>query len=142
MQLGEHVTSLSETDILMLAHFVDWAKPRGFLHMHATADFDFQLGEAAEMIPHSASRFADAQIKPLADRTDREDHFPRHRWKPMGALGLHGIAVEDEWGELGLGYLEHVIAVEEVSRASASIGLSHGAHSGLIWPISSGSLSC
>lgn len=59
----------------------------------------------------------------------------------MGALGLHGITVEGEWGGLGLGYLEHVIAIEEVSRASASIGLSYGAHSGLIWPISSGSLS-
>ncbi len=59
----------------------------------------------------------------------------------MAALGLHGITVEEEWGGLGLGYLEHVIAIEEVSRASASIGLSDGAHSGLIWPISSGSLS-
>lgn len=59
----------------------------------------------------------------------------------MGALGLWGIAVSEEWGEPGLGYHEHVIAVEEVSRASASIGLSDGAHSGLIWPISSGSLS-
>ncbi|MEY4836584.1 MAG: hypothetical protein RLZZ475_443 [Pseudomonadota bacterium] len=99
--------------------------------MRATPDFDFQLGEAAEMIRDSAARFADEQIMPLAERTDREDRFPRELWEPMGALGLHGITVEEEWGGLGLGYLEHVIAVEEVSRASASIGLSYGAHSNL-----------
>jgi isovaleryl-CoA dehydrogenase len=109
--------------------------------MRATPDFDFQLGEAAEMIRDGAARFADEQIMPLADRTDREDRFPCERWEPMGALGLHGIAVEEDRGALGLGYLEHVITVEEVSSASANIGLSYGAHSGLIWPISSGSLS-
>ena len=99
--------------------------------MRATPDFDFQLGEAATMIRDSAARFADEQIAPLAERTDREDRFPRELWEPMGALGLHGITVEEEWGGLGLGYLEHVIAVEEVSRASASVGLSYGAHSNL-----------
>ena len=99
--------------------------------MRATPDFDFQLGEAAEMIRDAAARFADEQIAPLATRTDREDRFPRELWEPMGALGLHGITVEEEWGGLGLGYLEHVIAVEEVSRASASVGLSYGAHSNL-----------
>ncbi len=99
--------------------------------MRATPDFDFQLGEAALMIRDSTARFADEQIAPLAERTDREDRFPRELWEPMGALGLHGITVEEEWGGLGLGYLEHVIAVEEVSRASASVGLSYGAHSNL-----------
>ncbi|MFN4021064.1 MAG: isovaleryl-CoA dehydrogenase [Erythrobacter sp.] len=99
--------------------------------MRATPDFDFQLGEAAAMIRDSAARFADEQIAPLAARIDREDRFPRELWEPMGALGLHGITVEEEWGGLGLGYLEHVIAVEEVSRASASVGLSYGAHSNL-----------
>ena len=99
--------------------------------MRATPDFDFQLGENAEMIRESAARFADEKIAPLAERADREDWFPRELWQPMGELGLHGVTVEEEWGGLGLGYLEHVIAVEEVSRASASIGLSYGAHSNL-----------
>ncbi|QYU67440.1 acyl-CoA dehydrogenase family protein [Leptolyngbya sp. 15MV] len=100
--------------------------------MRATPDFDFQLGETAEMIRESAARFADEKIAPLAEKADREDWFPREElWRAMGELGLHGITVEEEWGGLGLGYLEHVIAVEEVSRASAAIGLSYGAHSNL-----------
>jgi isovaleryl-CoA dehydrogenase len=99
--------------------------------MRATPQFDFQLGETAEMIRESAGRFADEKIAPLAEKADREDWFPRALWEPMGELGLHGITVEEEWGGLGLGYLEHVIAVEEVSRASASVGLSYGAHSNL-----------
>jgi len=99
--------------------------------MRATPDFDFQLGETAEMIRESAARFADEQIAPLAEKADREDWFPRELWPAMGELGLHGITVEEEFGGLGLGYLEHVIAVEEVGRASASVGLSYGAHSNL-----------
>lgn len=100
--------------------------------MRATPDFDFALGETAEMIRETTERFADERIAPLADRADREDWFPREElWPAMGELGLHGITVEPEWGGLGLGYLEHVIAVEEVSRASAGIGLSYGAHSNL-----------
>ncbi|PKP96838.1 MAG: acyl-CoA dehydrogenase [Alphaproteobacteria bacterium HGW-Alphaproteobacteria-13] len=100
--------------------------------MRATPDFDFALGETAEMIRDTAARFADERIAPLADRADREDWFPRDElWPAMGALGLHGITVEEQWGGLGLGYLEHVIAVEEVSRASGAIGLSYGAHSNL-----------
>ena len=75
---------------------------------------------------------AAGRIVAIADRIDREDWFPRdERWTQMGALGLHGITVEEEWGGLGLGYLEHVLAVEEVSRASGAIGLSYGAHSNL-----------
>ena len=100
--------------------------------MRATPDFDFQLGESAEMIRDSVARFADEQIAPLAEKIDREDYFPRAElWRQMGELGLHGITVSEEDGGLGLGYLEHVIAVEEVSRASASLGLSYGAHSNL-----------
>ncbi|MEO7248380.1 MAG: acyl-CoA dehydrogenase family protein [Novosphingobium sp.] len=99
--------------------------------MRATPQFDFALGESAEMIRDATARFADEQIAPLAARADAEDWFPRELWVPMGQLGLHGITVEEEWGGLGLGYLEHVIAVEEVSRASASVGLSYGAHSNL-----------
>ena len=99
--------------------------------MKATPDFDFALGENAEMIRASVERFADEQIAPLAARIDAEDWFARELWPMMGALGLHGITVSEADGGLGLGYLEHVIAVEEVSRASASIGLSYGAHSNL-----------
>ena len=99
--------------------------------MRATPDFDFALGETADMIRDTVSRFADEQIQPRAAQIDREDAFPRDLWQPMGELGLHGITVGEQWGGLGLGYLEHVIAVEEVSRASASVGLSYGAHSNL-----------
>jgi isovaleryl-CoA dehydrogenase len=99
--------------------------------MRATPDFDFGLPESAGMIRDAAARFADEQIMPLAQRIDAEDWFPRELWQPMGALGLHGITVEEKFGGLGLGYLEHVIAVEEVARASASVGLSYGAHSNL-----------
>ena len=93
--------------------------------MRATPDFDFQLGENAEMIRDAAGRFADEQVAPLAERADREDWFPRELWPAMGELGLHGITVDEEDGGLGLGYVEHVIAVEEISRASASVGLSY-----------------
>jgi isovaleryl-CoA dehydrogenase len=100
--------------------------------MRATPDFDFDLPESARMIREAAARFADERIAPLAARIDAEDWFPRAElWAAMGELGLHGITVEEEWGGLGLGYLDHVIAVEEVSRASASLGLSYGAHSNL-----------
>jgi isovaleryl-CoA dehydrogenase len=99
--------------------------------MRATPEFDFDLGESADMIRESVSRFADEQIAPLAAKVDAEDWFPRELWPAMGELGLHGITVEEDWGGIGLGYLEHVIAVEEVSRASASVGLSYGAHSNL-----------
>ncbi len=97
-----------------------------------TPDFDFALGEAADMIRESTQRFATDRIAPLAAKIDADDWFPRAElWTAMGDLGLHGITVEEADGGLGLGYLEHVVAVEEVSRASASIGLSYGAHSNL-----------
>ena len=100
--------------------------------MRATPDFDFALPESAMMIREAAGRFADEKIAPLAAKIDADDWFPRDElWAAMGELGLHGITVEEEWGGLGLGYLDHVIAVEEISRASASIGLSYGAHSNL-----------
>ncbi len=94
-------------------------------------DFDYALGESADMIRESTHRFATDKIAPLAAKIDADDWFPRELWPAMGELGLHGITVEEEFGGLGLGYLEHVVAVEEVSRASASIGLSYGAHSNL-----------
>lgn len=93
---------------------------------------DFFLGDIADAIRDTTQRFAADRIAPLAARIDVEDWFPRDElWTAMGELGLHGITVEEQWGGLGLGYLEHCVAVEEVSRASASIGLSYGAHSNL-----------
>jgi isovaleryl-CoA dehydrogenase len=99
--------------------------------MRATPEFDFGLTESAAMIRDAAGRFADEQIMPISAEIDANDRFPRELWEPMGALGLHGITVEEEYGGLGLGYLDHVIAVEEVSRASGAVGLSYGAHSNL-----------
>ncbi|MFM9851256.1 MAG: acyl-CoA dehydrogenase family protein [Sphingomonadaceae bacterium] len=99
--------------------------------MRATPDFDFALGENADMIRSTTARFADDRIAPIAARIDAEDWFPIELWPEMGALGLHGITVPEADGGLGLGYLEHVVAIEEVSRASASVGLSYGAHSNL-----------
>ena len=99
--------------------------------MRATPDFDVGLSDSARMIREAAGRFADEQIAPLAAAIDRDDRFPRELWAPMGALGLHGITVAEADGGLGLGYLDHLVAVEEVSRASASVGLSYGAHSNL-----------
>lgn len=92
---------------------------------------DFALGETADAIRETTARFAADRIAPIAADIDRDNTFPRHLWPEMGALGLHGITVEEEFGGLGLGYLEHVVAMEEVSRASASVGLSYGAHSNL-----------
>ncbi|HJQ17051.1 MAG TPA: isovaleryl-CoA dehydrogenase [Allosphingosinicella sp.] len=92
---------------------------------------DFGLGETAEAIRDSTYRFASDRIAPHAAEIDETNTFPRALWPQMGALGLHGITVEEQWGGLGLGYLEHCVAMEEVSRASASVGLSYGAHSNL-----------
>ena len=92
---------------------------------------DFHLGEMAETIRETTRRFAADRIQPIAAEIDEKDRFPRELWPEMGELGLHGITVEEEFGGLGLGYLEHVIAQEEVARASASVGLSYGAHSNL-----------
>ena len=93
--------------------------------------FNFGLGETADMLRDSVAAFAADRIAPLADKVDREDWFPRELWPEMGALGLHGITVAEEDGGAGLGYLEHCVAMEEISRASGSVGLSYGAHSNL-----------
>ncbi|MCR9078723.1 MAG: isovaleryl-CoA dehydrogenase [Hyphomonadaceae bacterium] len=91
----------------------------------------FGLSEEAEMIRDTVHRFAQDEIAPIAAEVDATNKFPRQLWPKMGELGLHGITVSEEDGGTGLGYLEHTIAVEEISRASASIGLSYGAHSNL-----------
>jgi len=92
---------------------------------------NFDLGETADMIRETVKNFAQNEIAPRAAEIDRTDTFPRDLLPKMGELGLLGITVEEEWGGTGLGYLEHVVAMEEISRASASVGLSYGAHSNL-----------
>jgi isovaleryl-CoA dehydrogenase len=98
---------------------------------HVAPTMDFLLGETADAIREATARFAADRIAPQAAAIDESNRFPRELWPEMGALGLHGITVEEDFGGLGLGYLEHVVAMEEVSRASASVGLSYGAHSNL-----------
>ena len=92
---------------------------------------DFGLGETADMIRSSVESFAQAEIAPRAEEIDASNEFPRDLWPRLGDLGLLGITVNEEEGGSGLGYLEHCVAMEEVSRASASVGLSYGAHSNL-----------
>jgi isovaleryl-CoA dehydrogenase len=94
-------------------------------------DFDFGLGEDIDALRDTVAQFAHDRIAPLADRIDREATFPRELWRALGDLGLLGITVEEEYGGSHLGYLAHVVAMEELSRASASVALSYGAHSNL-----------
>ena len=98
---------------------------------NAWAGFDFGLGPDVEMLRKTAHDFAQDRIAPRAAAIDRDNTFPRDLWPEMGELGLHGITVEEEYGGSGLGYLEHCVAMEEISRASAAVGLSYGAHSNL-----------
>src|ERR1700757_4591040 len=92
---------------------------------------DFDLGPEIDMLWTTVRGFAEDRIAPLAAEIDRTDRFPIELWPEMGAIGLHGITVEQEYGGAGMGYLAHCVAMEEVSRASASVGLSYGAHSNL-----------
>ncbi|MBL8266502.1 MAG: isovaleryl-CoA dehydrogenase [Steroidobacter sp.] len=94
-------------------------------------DFDFGLGEDLDALRTTVAKFASERIAPLAQSIDRDNKFPRELWPELGELGLLGITVEEEYGGSGLGYLAHVVAMEEISRASASVGLSYGAHSNL-----------
>lgn len=94
-------------------------------------EFNFHLGETVDMIREQVNAFARDEIAPIAEKTDQENEFPNHLWRKLGDMGLLGITVPEEFGGSGLGYIEHVIAMEEISRASASIGLSYGACSNL-----------
>jgi isovaleryl-CoA dehydrogenase len=92
---------------------------------------DFDLGDTADMLRDSVRSFTSDRIAPIAEEIDKSNTFPRHLWPELGSLGLLGITVEEDYGGTGLGYLEHCVAMEEVSRGSASVGLSYGAHSNL-----------
>ena len=92
---------------------------------------DFDLGQQADMLRDTVEEFAANEIAPRAEEIDQTNEFPRDLWPKMGELGLHGVTVEEEFGGVGMGYLEHAISLEEISRASASVGLSYGAHSNL-----------
>ena len=94
-------------------------------------NLEFDLGETADMLRHTVRGFADDEVAPRAAAIDRDNIFPADLWRKMGALGVLGITVSEDHGGAGMGYLEHVIAMEEISRASASVGLSYGAHSNL-----------
>ena len=98
---------------------------------NALPSFNFDLGETADQLRETVRTFAADEVAPIAAEIDRTDEFPRHLWPKMGELGLHGITVDEEFGGVGLGYLEHVVAMEEISRGSAAVGLSYGAHSNL-----------
>ena len=99
--------------------------------MRSNTGLDFDLGETADLLRDSVRAFAADKIAPRADEIDRSNTFPRDLWPELGNLGVHGITVEEEFGGAGLGYLEHCVAMEEVSRASGAVGLSYGAHSNL-----------
>src|ERR1700752_5007102 len=92
---------------------------------------DFGLGESVDMLRETVYSFSAAEIAPRAAAIDRDNAFPTDLWRKFGDLGVLGITVEEEYCGAGMGYLEHVVAMEEISRASASVGLSYGAHSNL-----------
>ncbi|MFP3945102.1 MAG: acyl-CoA dehydrogenase family protein, partial [Alphaproteobacteria bacterium] len=98
---------------------------------NSVSDFDFDLGETADMLRESVRNFTADHIAPRAAEIDETNRFPRDLWPKLGQLGVLGITVEEEHGGAGMGYLEHVVAMEEISRGSGSVGLSYGAHSNL-----------
>ncbi|MEO8006739.1 MAG: acyl-CoA dehydrogenase family protein, partial [Betaproteobacteria bacterium] len=99
--------------------------------MASVPTLDFDLGQDIEMLRDSVRAFAAREIAPRAAETDARNEFPMDLWRKLGGLGLLGMTVNEEYGGTGMGYLAHVVAMEEVSRASASVGLSYGAHSNL-----------
>src|SRR5919204_1180782 len=101
------------------------------MRLNELRGFDFGLGETADILRDNVRAFASDHVAPRAEEIDRSNVFPRDLWPELGKLGLHGITVEEEWGGAGFGYLEHCVAMEEISRASGAVGLSYGPHSNL-----------
>ena len=99
--------------------------------MSSYPTLNFDLGDTADLLRDTVKAFARTEIAPRAADIDRDNHFPMDLWRKMGDLGLHGITVSEEYGGAGMSYLEHVVAIEEISRASAAVGLAYGAHSNL-----------
>ncbi|MEC9371833.1 MAG: acyl-CoA dehydrogenase family protein, partial [Pseudomonadota bacterium] len=99
--------------------------------MESATELNFALGETTDLLRDSIREFARVEIAPHAADIDRNNHFPRELWEKMGDLGLLGITVEEAFGGAGMGYLQHTVAMEEISRASAAVALSYGAHSNL-----------
>ena len=99
--------------------------------MSSYPTLNFDLGDTADLLRDTVKAFARSEIAPRAADIDRDNHFPMDLWRKMGDLGLHGITVSEEYGGAGMSYLEHVVAIEEISRASAAVGLAYGAHSNL-----------
>ena len=99
--------------------------------MRSYPTLNFELGETVDLLRETVKDFAANEIAPRAVEIDQANRFPIDLWPKMGELGLHGITVSEEYGGAGMSYIEHVVAMEEISRASASVGLSYGAHSNL-----------
>src|SRR5215813_11366736 len=130
-RIGGNIAARSRTCINRSATVDCKPGKAGPMRVNDIRGFDFGLGETADMLRDSVRDFAAEKIAPRAEEIDRSNHFPRDLWPELGSLGLLGLTVEEEWGGSGMGYLEHVVAMEEISRASASVGLSYGAHSNL-----------
>ena len=110
---------------------LDQVHDTGRSQMSSYPTLNFDLGDTADLLRETVKAFARAEIAPRAADIDRENHFPMDLWRKMGDLGLHGITVSEEYGGAGMSYLEHVVAIEEISRASAAVALAYGAHSNL-----------
>jgi isovaleryl-CoA dehydrogenase len=110
---------------------LDQVHDTGRLQMSSYPTLNFDLGDTADLLRETVKAFARAEIAPRAADIDRENHFPMDLWRKMGDLWLHGITVSEEYGGAGMSYLEHVVAIEEISRASAAVALAYGAHSNL-----------
>src|SRR5665213_3792389 len=125
----EHLACIPRTDCRTIAQLT--RSEQAVMSVLDSCELDFGLGDTLNEVRAQVRRFAREQIAPLADAIDRSNEFPRQLWPKLGALGLLGMTVPERWGGANLGYLAHILAMEEISRASGAVGLSYGAHSNL-----------